>query len=156
MAHHPCDHEPHSRIKSTQIPKYNENRSFSLTCSTTRLNLYFLSSFETQSRFSIQNVFRHDLKNLPCDHEPHSRIKSTWIPKYNAKRSAWLDTPSNNHEPHSTNKSHQIPKYNAKIQWRFSIQNVLRHDLTHLPYDDEPHSSIKSTRIPKYNAKRPV
>ncbi|KAF7823944.1 uncharacterized protein G2W53_022088 [Senna tora] len=24
---------------------------------------------------------------LSCDHEPHSRIKSTGIPKYNAKRS---------------------------------------------------------------------
>ncbi|KAF7807547.1 uncharacterized protein G2W53_039708 [Senna tora] len=67
------------------------------------------------SRFSIQNVFRHDLttfhairspvralnpigfpnttgsdrddmRHLPCNHEPHSSIKSARIPKYNAKR----------------------------------------------------------------------
>ncbi|KAF7812561.1 uncharacterized protein G2W53_033537 [Senna tora] len=28
------------------------------------------------------------MTHLPCDHEPHSGIRSTWIPKYNAKRSA--------------------------------------------------------------------
>ncbi|KAF7808169.1 uncharacterized protein G2W53_040330 [Senna tora] len=84
---HPSDHEPHSSIKSIRIPKYNAKRSFSLTCSTTRLNLFFLSSFEIQSRFSIHNVFRHGLTHFPCNHEPHSSIKSARIPKYNAKQS---------------------------------------------------------------------
>ncbi|KAF7824004.1 uncharacterized protein G2W53_022148 [Senna tora] len=50
-------------------------------------DLYFLNSFEIQSRFSVQNVFTHDLTLLPCNHESHSTIKTTWIPKYNAKRS---------------------------------------------------------------------
>ncbi|KAF7802304.1 uncharacterized protein G2W53_041415 [Senna tora] len=30
---------------------------------------------------------QHDLTHLPCDPEPHSSIKSTRIPKYNAKQS---------------------------------------------------------------------
>ncbi|KAF7812583.1 uncharacterized protein G2W53_033559 [Senna tora] len=30
---------------------------------------------------------RHDLTHLPCDHESHSSIRSTQIPKYKAKRS---------------------------------------------------------------------
>ncbi|KAF7821437.1 uncharacterized protein G2W53_026892 [Senna tora] len=38
------------------------------------------------------------------DHEPHSSINSTRIPKHNAKRS----------EPHSSIISTRIPKYNAK------------------------------------------
>ncbi|KAF7844454.1 uncharacterized protein G2W53_001359 [Senna tora] len=42
------------------------------------------------------------------------------------------------------------------MQSRFSVQNLFRHDLTHLPYDHKPNSSIRSTRIPKYNAKRSV
>ncbi|KAF7807542.1 uncharacterized protein G2W53_039703 [Senna tora] len=75
----------HSSFKSTRIPKYNAKRSVWLTCARTRLNLYFLSSFEIQSRFSIQNMFRHNLSHLSCDHEPHSSIKSTRIPKYNVK-----------------------------------------------------------------------
>ncbi|KAF7808147.1 uncharacterized protein G2W53_040308 [Senna tora] len=125
----PSNHEPHSSIKSTRIPKYNVKRSFSLTCATTFLNLCFMSSFEIQSQFSTQNVFRHDLKHLPSNHEPHSSVKSTRIPKYNVKWS---------------------------IQSRFSIHNVFRHDLTHLPCDHEPLSSIKSTRVPKYNTKRSV
>ncbi|KAF7812420.1 uncharacterized protein G2W53_033396 [Senna tora] len=32
-------------------------------------------------------AFRHDFTLLPCDHESHSSIKSTRIPKYNVKRS---------------------------------------------------------------------
>ncbi|KAF7821436.1 uncharacterized protein G2W53_026891 [Senna tora] len=91
-------------MKSTLIHKYNAKRSVSLTCATTRLNLYFLSSFKIQSRFSIRNVLRHDLTHLPDDHEPHSSIKSTRTPKYNAKLS----------EPHSSIKSTRILKYNVK------------------------------------------
>ncbi|KAF7831953.1 uncharacterized protein G2W53_014286 [Senna tora] len=72
---------------------------------------------------------RHDFTHLPCDHDSHSNIKSTRIPKYNAKRS---------------------------IQSRFSVQNVFRNDMTHLPWDHKSLSSIKSTRIPKYNAKQSV
>ncbi|KAF7821587.1 hypothetical protein G2W53_027042 [Senna tora] len=137
-----CDHETNSSIKSTRIPTYNAKRSFSLTCATTRLNLYCLSSFETQSQFSIHNVVRQDLTHLPCDHEHNLSIKSTRIPKYNAKRSD-LTHLSCDHNPHSSIKSTRIPKYNGK-----------RSDLTHLPYDHNPNSSIKSTRIPKYNGKR--
>ncbi|KAF7802305.1 uncharacterized protein G2W53_041416 [Senna tora] len=85
LAHLPCDHEPHSSNKTTRIPKHNAKQSVSLTCATTILNLYFSGLFEIQSRFSIQNVFRYDLTHLPSDHEPHSSIKSPWIPKYNAK-----------------------------------------------------------------------
>ncbi|KAF7808098.1 uncharacterized protein G2W53_040259 [Senna tora] len=44
-------------------------------------------SFDIQSRFAIQNVYRHDLTDLPYDHEPGLSMKSTRIPKYNAKRS---------------------------------------------------------------------
>ncbi|KAF7842031.1 uncharacterized protein G2W53_004329 [Senna tora] len=77
MTHLPRYHEPHSSIKPTRIPKYNAKRSFLLACASTRLNLYFFSSFEIQSRFSVQNVFRQDFTLLPCDLEPHSSIKST-------------------------------------------------------------------------------
>ncbi|KAF7835548.1 uncharacterized protein G2W53_010407 [Senna tora] len=45
----PRDHEFHSRLKSTRIPKYIVEPSVSLTCATTRLNLYFFNSFEIQS-----------------------------------------------------------------------------------------------------------
>ncbi|KAF7832923.1 uncharacterized protein G2W53_015256 [Senna tora] len=85
MTHLPYDHMPHSRIESTQIPKYNVKQSVRLTCATTRLSLYF--TFQIQSRFSIPNVFRHDFTHLPCDHKPHSSIKSTHITTYNAERS---------------------------------------------------------------------
>ncbi|KAF7821440.1 uncharacterized protein G2W53_026895 [Senna tora] len=83
----PRDDEAHSSIKYTRIPKYNVKRYFSHTCATTRLNLYLLSYFEIQSRFPIQNEFRHHSTYLPCDHKVYSSIKSTGIPKYNAKRS---------------------------------------------------------------------
>ncbi|KAF7807354.1 uncharacterized protein G2W53_039515 [Senna tora] len=86
LTHLPSDHEPHSRRKATRIPKYNAERSFSLTCATTRLNFCFLSSFEIQTRFSYHTVFRLDLKNLPFDHEPDSSITSARTPKYNVKR----------------------------------------------------------------------
>ncbi|KAF7808082.1 uncharacterized protein G2W53_040243 [Senna tora] len=189
----------------------NAKQSFSLTCPSTRLNRCFISSFEIDSRFSIHNVFQHDLTHIPCNHKSHSSIKSTRIPKYNAKRSIQkrfsyhivfrLDlknlpfdhepdwsitsarTPKYNvkrtipcdHEHHSSGKSPRIPKYNAKrsfsltcatirlnfcflssfeIQSRFSIQNVLRHDLTQISCDHGPHSSRLFTRILKYNAKR--
>ncbi|KAF7807371.1 uncharacterized protein G2W53_039532 [Senna tora] len=124
---------------------YNAKRYFKFTCATTHLNLYFLSSFDIQSRFSIRNVFRHDLTHLPRDHEPHSSIKSTQIPKYNAKRSVLLTCATIrhdmthlecDHEPNLRIKFTRISKYNAKRS--------------------EPHSSIKSTRIPKYNAKRSI
>ncbi|KAF7808148.1 uncharacterized protein G2W53_040309 [Senna tora] len=121
LTHLPCDHEPHLSIKSTRIPKYNAKRAFQLTCATARLNLYFLCSFEIQSRFSIHNVFGHDFTHLPSDHEPHSSIKSTRIPKYNAKRNDWIHLPSD-HEPHSSIKSNRIPKYNEKR----SRENIFR------------------------------
>ncbi|KAF7839139.1 uncharacterized protein G2W53_007621 [Senna tora] len=59
---------------------------FTHLCNNT-FDLYFLISIEIQSRFSVQDVFTHDLKQLPHDHEPPLSIKSTRIPKYNAKRS---------------------------------------------------------------------
>ncbi|KAF7821393.1 uncharacterized protein G2W53_026848 [Senna tora] len=123
-------------------------RSVGLTCGTTHLNMYFLSSYENQLRFSKQNVFRHDLTNLPCDHEPHSSIKSTRIPKYNAETSFGLT--------YATKRSNFYFSGSLEIQSRFSVQNVFRHDLTHLPSDHEPHSSIKSTQIRKYNSNRSV
>ncbi|KAF7808094.1 uncharacterized protein G2W53_040255 [Senna tora] len=83
----PCNHETHSSIKSTRIPKYNAKHCFSVICATTRLNMYFLSSFEIQLGFSIHNVFRHNLKHIRYDHEPHYTIKSAQIPKDNANRS---------------------------------------------------------------------
>ncbi|KAF7842011.1 uncharacterized protein G2W53_004309 [Senna tora] len=43
-------------------------------------------SWKIQSRFLIQNVFRKDFTRLPFDRESHLSIKSTRIPKYNAKR----------------------------------------------------------------------
>ncbi|KAF7807562.1 uncharacterized protein G2W53_039723 [Senna tora] len=104
LTHIPCDHKPHSSNKSARIPTHNAKRSVLLTCAPTRFKLYFLRSSEIQSRFLINNVFRHDLTHLPCDHKLHSSIKSNPIPKYNVKRS----------EPHSSIKSIRIPKYNAK------------------------------------------
>ncbi|KAF7808031.1 uncharacterized protein G2W53_040192 [Senna tora] len=62
-----------------------------------------LSSFAIQSRFSIHNVFRHDLTQFLAINIP-IRALNPEIPKYNAKRS----------EPHSSIKSIRIPKYNAK------------------------------------------
>ncbi|KAF7842018.1 uncharacterized protein G2W53_004316 [Senna tora] len=44
------------------------------------------------------------MTHLPCDNEPHSSIKSTQIPKYNANRL----------EPHWSINSTRIRKYNAK------------------------------------------
>ncbi|KAF7808167.1 uncharacterized protein G2W53_040328 [Senna tora] len=82
----PCDHDPYSSIISTQIPKYNAKRSFSLTCATTRLNFCLLSSYEIQSQFSNHIVFTQDLTNLPCDHKPDSSNTSAQPPKYKAKR----------------------------------------------------------------------
>ncbi|KAF7807546.1 uncharacterized protein G2W53_039707 [Senna tora] len=140
LTFHPSNHEPHSSIKSIRIPKYNAKRSFSITCSTTHLNLFFFSSFEIQSRFSIHNLFRHDLTHFPCNHEPHSSIKSALIPKYNAKQSTF----------------HVITIPIRELN-QLGFPNTTRsdrHDLTHLPCDHEPHLSIKYTRIPKYNAKR--
>ncbi|KAF7832160.1 uncharacterized protein G2W53_014493 [Senna tora] len=66
----------------------NTTRSVGLThlCNNTFV-LYFLKSFEIQSRFSIQNVFRQDFTDLPFHHKSHSSIKSTRIPDYKAKRS---------------------------------------------------------------------
>ncbi|KAF7832238.1 uncharacterized protein G2W53_014571 [Senna tora] len=158
----PCDHESDSAIKSTRIRKYNAKRSarhdtpstgsrvpfehqihsdskiqrkaISLThfCNNT-FELDFLCSFDIQSRISVQNMFSHEFTHLPCDHESDSTIKSTQIPKYNAKQSNAFE-----------------------IQSRFSIQNVFRQDFTDLPSDHESHLSIKSTRIPKYIAKRSV
>ncbi|KAF7842077.1 uncharacterized protein G2W53_004375 [Senna tora] len=89
MTHLPCDHEPHSisTSKSIRIPKYNAKRSFRLAFATTRLSLFFLRTFEIQSRFSVENVFIHDLADLPCNHEPDSSIKSTRIPIYKRMRS---------------------------------------------------------------------
>ncbi|KAF7832051.1 uncharacterized protein G2W53_014384 [Senna tora] len=87
LTHLPRDHESLSSIKSTRIPKYNAKRSVRLSCASTRLNLYFLSSFEIQSRFSIQDVLRYDLTHLQCDHESYSSIKFYRFPKYIAKRS---------------------------------------------------------------------
>ncbi|KAF7832919.1 uncharacterized protein G2W53_015252 [Senna tora] len=58
------------------------------------------------------------MTQLPRDHEPNSRIKSTRISKYNAKRSNLFIHDLTNlpydHEPYSSNKSTRIPKYNAK------------------------------------------
>ncbi|KAF7823942.1 uncharacterized protein G2W53_022086 [Senna tora] len=59
--------EPYSAVKSSRIPKFNTKRYFSLTFATTRLNLYFFSSFEIESRFSIHNVFGHDSTHLGCN-----------------------------------------------------------------------------------------
>ncbi|KAF7839133.1 uncharacterized protein G2W53_007615 [Senna tora] len=42
---------------------------------------------EIQSQFSYQSMFRHDLTQLPRDHDNPSSIKSTRIPKFNTKRS---------------------------------------------------------------------
>ncbi|KAF7808166.1 uncharacterized protein G2W53_040327 [Senna tora] len=86
LTHPPSDHEPHSSRKATRIPKYNAERSFSLTCATTCLSFCFLSSFEIQKRFSDHIVFRIDLKNLPFDHKPDSSITSARTPKYNVER----------------------------------------------------------------------
>ncbi|KAF7832170.1 uncharacterized protein G2W53_014503 [Senna tora] len=67
-------------------------------------DLYFFISFEIQLRFSVQTMFRHHLKHLPCNRKSHSSIKSTRIPKCNAKRS----------ESNSSIKSTRIPYYNAR------------------------------------------
>ncbi|KAF7832171.1 uncharacterized protein G2W53_014504 [Senna tora] len=66
----------------------NKREAISLThlCNNT-FDLYFLNAFEIQLQYSVQNVFRHEFTNLPRDHESRSSIKSTQIPKYNAKRS---------------------------------------------------------------------
>ncbi|KAF7839110.1 uncharacterized protein G2W53_007592 [Senna tora] len=111
----PCDHESHSSIKSAQIPKYkakqleshsriNSTRipkykakrstyreAIRLThlCNNT-FDLYFLKSIEIQLRFSVQNVFTNDFTQVAHHHESHSRITSTRIPKYKAKRSVSL------------------------------------------------------------------
>ncbi|KAF7832154.1 uncharacterized protein G2W53_014487 [Senna tora] len=52
-----------------------------------KFDIYFLKSLKIQSRFLKQNVLRQDFTRLPCNHESHSSIKSTRIPKYNEKRS---------------------------------------------------------------------
>ncbi|KAF7807543.1 uncharacterized protein G2W53_039704 [Senna tora] len=118
------------RIKSTRIPKYNAKRSFSLTCATTRLNLCFLGSYEIQSRFSCHNVFRDDLRYLPCDEVSQSRIKSARVPKYSAKRLNVfiqdLKHLSCEHEPHPSNKTARIPKYNAKRSIFNAIMSPIR------------------------------
>ncbi|KAF7841524.1 uncharacterized protein G2W53_003822 [Senna tora] len=41
----------------------------------------------------------------------------------------------------------------SKIQSRFLVPNVLRHDFTLVPCDHESHSRIKSNLISKYNVK---
>ncbi|KAF7839129.1 uncharacterized protein G2W53_007611 [Senna tora] len=116
----PLEHEVHSDSQK-------QREAIGLTHLFNNLfDLYFLNSLEIPSRFLAQNVFRHDLTHLPCYHESHSGIKSTRIPKYNAKRS----------ESHWSIKCTRIPKYNAKQL--------------------ESHLRIKSTRIPKYNAKRKI
>ncbi|KAF7808168.1 uncharacterized protein G2W53_040329 [Senna tora] len=84
-----------------------------------------------------------ELTHHPCDHVPYSTIKSTRIPKYNAKRSDLTHLPSDQ-VPQSSFKSARIPKYNAK-----------RLTCVDSPFmRSRAHSSIKSNRIPKYNAKR--
>ncbi|KAF7835290.1 uncharacterized protein G2W53_010149 [Senna tora] len=87
----PIGNEFYSSIKSTRIPKYNAKRSREAIGLTHLCNnwfdLYFLNSFEIQSQFSFQNVFRHDFTTLPCDHEWDSSNKPNRVSKYNAKRS---------------------------------------------------------------------
>ncbi|KAF7839127.1 uncharacterized protein G2W53_007609 [Senna tora] len=131
---------------------------FPNTTRSDRFDLYFLNYFEIQSRFLVQNVFRHDFTLLPYDYKPHWSIKYTRIPKYNAKRSTSLHTLSMRSRVHSSIKSTRIPKYNVKrsIKSRFWVQNVFTHDFTLFPCDRKSHSSIKSTQIPKYNEKRSV
>ncbi|KAF7832232.1 uncharacterized protein G2W53_014565 [Senna tora] len=101
---------------------------------------------------------RHNFTRLPCNHESHSSIKSTRIPKDNAKRSARLDAPSMRSRVPFGIQSTRIFKYNEKglIQSGVLAQNVVGHDLTYLPCDHESYSSIKFTRIPKYNTKRSI
>ncbi|KAF7812558.1 uncharacterized protein G2W53_033534 [Senna tora] len=113
---------------------------------TTRLYLYFLNSFEIQSRILIQNVLSHDFTHLPCDHESHSSFEGNLIPKYKARRSVRPNCGT-------TYLNLYFLKY-FEIQSRFSIQNVFRHDLKHLPCGLVSHSSYKSSRLPEYNAKR--
>ncbi|KAF7832017.1 uncharacterized protein G2W53_014350 [Senna tora] len=96
--HLPCDHDSHSNIKSTRIPKYNAKRStfHAITSPIRALNPL---GFQNTTRSD-----RHDLTHLPFDRESRSSIKSTRIPKYNAKRSF------------------------SEIRSRFVVQNMLRHD----------------------------
>ncbi|KAF7842019.1 uncharacterized protein G2W53_004317 [Senna tora] len=41
--------------------------------------------FKKQREAIVLNAFRHELKHLRWDHEPHSSFKSARIPIYNEK-----------------------------------------------------------------------
>ncbi|KAF7839119.1 uncharacterized protein G2W53_007601 [Senna tora] len=92
----------------------NTTRSDRLTHLYNKFALYFLNSFQIQSQFLVQNVFRHDFTLLPSDHESHWSIKCSRNPKNNAKRSTQLHTLPCDHESHKSIKSPQTAKHNAK------------------------------------------
>ncbi|KAF7834698.1 uncharacterized protein G2W53_009557 [Senna tora] len=54
------------------------------------------------------NVFRHDFIDLTGDHESHSSITSTQIPKYNAKRSSTKPHAKNYLMPPCATQHHPI------------------------------------------------
>ncbi|KAF7807353.1 uncharacterized protein G2W53_039514 [Senna tora] len=124
LRHLPCDEVSQSRIKSARVPKYSAKR-LTFHAITSLIRALKPLGFPNTTRSD-----RHDLTNLPSDHEPHSSFKSTQIPKYNAMQSNVfiqdLKHLSCEHEPHPRNKTTRIPKYNAKRSIFNAIMSPIR------------------------------